>query len=359
MAHEDHAQRACYAALQLRDDTARYATELKRRHGLGFSTRMGLHSGEVIVGKIGDDLRMDYTAQGHSVGLAQRMEALASPDTCYLSHATAARVSGYFELEDLGEFHLKGARNPVHVHRLVDPGPAKTRFDISRARGLTRFVGRDADMATLEVALEQARAGTGQVVGVVAEAGTGKSRLCYEFAEHCRARGMTVDVGQAVAHGRNIPYLPMLQVFRAYYGIEERDDDRPAPAGAARTRRRPRAARRSARARREHGGARRAPRRAGRPAGASLGGGGRGAPGGTLARACVCLGRAQRSRPGALALAARPSAQRGAGGLCGAQSAASRRVEPGAEPGRLARGALRRGVAECLRRGMRAGPALR
>ncbi len=114
----------------------------------------------------------------------------------------------------------------MRVHRLLGVGTARTRFDVSRSRGLTRFVGRDADMATLEAALEQAQAGHGQVVGVVAEAGTGKSRLCFEFAERCRARGMTVNEGHAVAHGKNIPYLPMLQVFRGYYGITERDDDR-------------------------------------------------------------------------------------------------------------------------------------
>jgi len=226
IAHEDHAQRACYAALHLRDEIAHYATEVKREHGLSFSTRIGIHSGEVVVGKIGDDLRMDYTAQGHTVGLAQRMEGLASPDTCYLTGATAGLVHGYFELENLGDFQVKGVRAPVQVHRLVGAGTARTRFDISRSRGLTRFVGRDADMATLEAALEQAQAGNGQVVGVVAEAGTGKSRLCFEFAERCRARGMSVNIGHAVAHGKNIPYLPMLQVFRGYYGITEQDDDR-------------------------------------------------------------------------------------------------------------------------------------
>jgi class 3 adenylate cyclase len=225
IAHEDHAQRACYAALHLRDEIARYATEVKRQHGVGFSTRMGLNSGEVVVGAIGDDLRMTYTAQGHTVGLAQRMEALASPDTCYLTAATAALVGNYLQLEDLGEFRVKGAGEPMRVHRLIGAGTATTRLDVSRARGLSRFVGRDADMATLEAALAEAQAGHGQVVGVVAAAGTGKSRLCWEFAERCRARGITVNEGHAVAHGKSIPYLPMLEVCRAYYGIDDRDDD--------------------------------------------------------------------------------------------------------------------------------------
>ena len=226
IAHEDHAQRACYAALHIRDEVARYATELKREHGVTFSTRMGLHSGDVVVGKIGDDLRMDYTAQGQSVGLAQRMESLASPDTCYMTDATATLTAGYFELEALGEFRVKGVGEPLPVHRLVGIGTATSRFDISRARGLTRFVGRDSDMAILDRALEQAKAGHGQVVGIVAEAGTGKSRLSFEFVERCRATGMTVNQGTGLAHGKNLPYLPMLQVFRGYYGIEERDDDR-------------------------------------------------------------------------------------------------------------------------------------
>jgi adenylate cyclase len=226
ISHEDHAQRACYAALSLRDEIARYATEVKREHGLGFSTRMGIHSGDVVVGKIGDDLRMDYTAQGHTVGLAQRMEALASPDSCYLTAATAALVGGYFALEDLGEFRVKSVAEPVRVHRLLGLGAARTRFDISRARGLSRFVGRAADLRTLEDALEQTGAGNGQVVGVVAMAGTGKSRLCFEFLERCRARGMRVFEGRAVAHGKNIPFLPILEVFRAYFGITLEDDDR-------------------------------------------------------------------------------------------------------------------------------------
>ena len=240
IAHEDHAQRACYAVLQLRDQIASYATDVKREHGVGFSTRMGLHSGEVVVGSIGDDLRMDYTAQGHTVGLAQRMEALASPDTCYLTAATAALVGGYFALEDLGEFQVKGVREPVCVHRLVGPGTAHTRFDVARARGLTRFVGRDTDMATLEAALAQAQAGIGQVVGVVAEAGTGKSRLCYEFVARCRAQGMRVNEGRAVAHGKNIPYLPMLEVFPCL--LQDRRSGR-RPHGAREDRRTPAAPR--------------------------------------------------------------------------------------------------------------------
>ena len=228
IAHEDHAQRACWTALALRDAVAHYATEVKRAHGIAFSMRLGLHTGEVVVGDVGSgaDRRPTYTAQGHTVGLAQRMEALASPDTCYLSAATAAQVAGYFALEDLGEFRVKGHSEPLRVHRLVGPGRVRTRFEASRARGLSSFVGRDADVRVLDEALAAAQSGEARVIGIVAEAGTGKSRLCHEVAERWRARGITVNFGRALAHGKHIPYLPMLDVFRAYYGIADRDDER-------------------------------------------------------------------------------------------------------------------------------------
>jgi hypothetical protein len=187
---------------------------------------MGLHSGEVVVGRIGDDLRMDYTAQGHTVGLAARMQSLASPDTCYLTREVADLVQGYFELADLGEFNVKGVSEPVPIFELAGMGDVRTRFDVSKARGLTRFVGRSDDFRTLETALAQAQGGDGQVVGIVAEAGVGKSRLSFEFLEACRARGLRTLEGRAVSHGKNIPLLPILQAFRTYFDIEEGDGDR-------------------------------------------------------------------------------------------------------------------------------------
>jgi class 3 adenylate cyclase len=228
IAHEDHAQRACYAALHLREELRRYADELRLERGLDFSVRMGLNSGEVIVGKIGDDLRMDYTAQGSTVGLAARMEKLAAPNAIALTAHTADLVSGYFALRDLGSSQVRGVSAPVRVFELERPGELRTRFEVARARGLTRFVGRERDMQSLAAALASAREGNGQVVGVVAQAGIGKSRLCFEFLERCRADGLRVLEGHAVAHGKNVPLLPMLQVFRAYYGITERDDDQTA-----------------------------------------------------------------------------------------------------------------------------------
>ena len=226
ISHEDHAQRACYSALQLRDALKDYAQQLKREHGLDLSVRMGMNSGDVVVGKIGDDLRMDYTAKGHTVGLAARMEQLAEQEKPYLSEATARLVDGYFDLEELGEFKIKGVSAPMAAYGLLRAGSLRTRFDISRSRGLTRFVGRNDEIEALHGALARARAGSGQVVGVVADAGTGKSRLCYEFTSWCRAEGIEVLEGHGLAHGKNIPFLPMLEIVRGYFGISDQDDAR-------------------------------------------------------------------------------------------------------------------------------------
>ncbi len=226
IAHEDHAQRACHAALHLRDELRRYAEEVKRTRGLSFAARLGINSGDVVVGKIGDDLRMDYTAQGSVVGVAQRMEQLADPGLVYVAEPTAKLVAGYFALRDLGSFELKGLREAIRVHELEGAGVVRTRFEVSRARGLSKFVGRGDEMAALEAALARAREGNGQVVGIVAEPGVGKSRLCFELIERCRARGLRTLEGRAVAHGRNVPFLTILQVFRAYYAITDQDSDR-------------------------------------------------------------------------------------------------------------------------------------
>src|SRR5213083_932433 len=223
IAHEDHAQRACFAALHLSEELRRYAEELTRTKGLGFAVRMGINSGEVVVGTIGDDLRMDYTAQGHTVGLAARMEQLAGTDRVYLTEHTAALVSGYFRLRDLGPFTVKGVRDPLRVYELEGLGTLRTKLDVSRVRGFSRFVGRDAEIATLEAALARAATGDAQVVGVVAEAGLGKSRLCYEFVQRCRTRGIPIHEAHGVSHGKMVPYLLVLEFLRGYFGIGEQD----------------------------------------------------------------------------------------------------------------------------------------
>ena len=226
IAHEDHAPRACFAALHIGELVSEYAGELRRAKGLSFSVRIGINSGEVVAGAIGEDHEPEYTAVGHTVGLAQRMEALAEPGKAYLTEHAARLAEGYLELKDLGEFEVKGASRPIKVFELIGAGSARSRLDLSRERGLSRFVGRAEEMEVLEEALERAKEGRGAVIGVVADPGVGKSRLCHEFAERCRARGIEVYEAQAQAHGEAIPFLPVLQMLRGYFGIEDRDSER-------------------------------------------------------------------------------------------------------------------------------------
>jgi class 3 adenylate cyclase/tetratricopeptide (TPR) repeat protein len=226
IAHEDHAVRACYAALHLRAELEGYSAELQRERGLGFSVRIGLNSGEVVLGTLGDDLSLSYTAIGHTVGLAQRMEALAEPGRAYLGASTAALVEGYFVLSDLGEFNVSGVGGSMRVFELEDVGALRTRMEVSAARGLSLLVGRNQEMAELERSWERAVGGQGQVVGIVAEAGVGKSRLCLEFAQHLRAAGVEVSETRALSHARTVPFLAVLELLRGYFGITDSDEDR-------------------------------------------------------------------------------------------------------------------------------------
>jgi class 3 adenylate cyclase/tetratricopeptide (TPR) repeat protein len=228
IAHEDHGRRACYAALYLRDELARYAAELRRERGLNFSVRMGLNSGEVVVGTIGDDLQLDYTAIGHTVGLAQRMESLAEPGQAYLTEHTARLVDGFFALRDLGAFELKGVTEPPRVFRLEGSGPLRTRLEVAGARGFSRFVGRRDELEALESALAAALVGGGAVVGVAGEPGVGKSRLCHELVQRCRAREMAVFEAHGVSYGKRIPLLPILEFARGWFGITEHDSEQAA-----------------------------------------------------------------------------------------------------------------------------------
>jgi class 3 adenylate cyclase/tetratricopeptide (TPR) repeat protein len=226
IAHEDHARRACYAALQMLDEVAGYAAELRRGPGFNFSTRIGINSGEVIAGGIGEAGEGAYTAIGHTVGLAQRMEALAEPGKAYVTENTAELARGYLQLEDLGEFEIKGASRPIEVFELAGVGSARSRLDLSRERGFSSFVGRSEEMGILEEALGHARNGRGAVIGIVAEPGVGKSRICHEFSQRCREDGIEVFEAQGQAHGKAIPFMPVLQMLRAYFGIGDREPER-------------------------------------------------------------------------------------------------------------------------------------
>jgi class 3 adenylate cyclase len=220
LAHEDHAQRACHAALHLLDRLRGFGEEISRRRGVPFAVRMGLNSGEVVVARIGDDLRMDYTAQGHTVGLAQRVEQLAAPNTACVAQATAALIADYFDLRDLGEFVLKGVSEPVRVHALERPRPERTRIDVVLSRSGARFVGRHAELGVLERGLDEALAGHGRVIGVVGEPGVGKTRLCLELTRQCRARGAVLAQAHCPAHAASVALLPILDLLHSLFGVD-------------------------------------------------------------------------------------------------------------------------------------------
>jgi class 3 adenylate cyclase len=188
LAHEDHAVRACYAALRMQETVRRYAEDARRTHGVEVQIRVGLNSGEVVVRTVGGDLRMDYTAVGQTTHLAARMEQLAPPGTVRLTDDTMRLAEGYVEVRSLGPVPVKGLADPLNVFELTGAGTARTRLQAAALRGLTRFVGRDAEVEHLGRVLTQAGAGQGQVVAIVGEAGVGKSRLTYEFTRSHRSR---------------------------------------------------------------------------------------------------------------------------------------------------------------------------
>jgi class 3 adenylate cyclase len=226
LAQEDHAARGCHAALRLLEQLAGFAAELRHERGLGFAVRVGLNSGEVVTGAMGDDLTLQYTAVGHTVGLARRVESVAEPSTAFVSQHTAALVEGYFELRDRGMRELKGVSEPVRVYELAGPGRLRSHLEVSRERGLSRFVGRERELAVLQAALARAREGVGQIVGVVGEAGIGKSRLCYEFGERCRKSGIEVWTGQCTARGARQPLLLVRELVRSVFGVTDWDTER-------------------------------------------------------------------------------------------------------------------------------------
>ena len=226
LAHEDHALRACYAALAMHEAMGRYAEEARRAHGLAPSIRVGLNSGEVVVRLISDDLHMDYTALGATVHLASRMEQLTKPDTTALTAETLAQIEGYVQVRSLGVVPVKGLASPIEAYELVGAGGTRTRLQAAAARGLTRFVGRHAELETIYTALERSAGGQGQVVAVVGEPGVGKSRVVWEITHSERVRGWTILVGGAVSYGKATPYLPITNLLRAYFRVEARGQSR-------------------------------------------------------------------------------------------------------------------------------------
>jgi class 3 adenylate cyclase/tetratricopeptide (TPR) repeat protein len=226
VAHEDHAARACYAALDLQATLRRYGDEVRRTHGIAVQVRVGLNSGEVVVRAIGSDLHMDYSAIGQTTHLAARMEQLATPGRTLLTADTLRLVEGYIEVTPLGPVPVKGLDGPVEIYELVGAGPRRSRLHAAAARGLTRFVGRDAELEQVRQALARAATGHGQLVAVVGEPGVGKSRLVWEVTHSHRAHGWLILQAGSVSYGQATPYLPIIDLLKAYFQVEDRDDRR-------------------------------------------------------------------------------------------------------------------------------------
>jgi class 3 adenylate cyclase/tetratricopeptide (TPR) repeat protein len=224
--HEDHAVRACYAALRMQRRVNLYADEIQRGGGTPVQIRVGLNSGEVVVRTIGSDLRMDYTAVGQTTHLAARMEQMAKPGSALVTGDTLKLAEGYVQVRPLGAVPVKGLETPTPVYELTGIVPARSRLQASAARGLTRFVGRDGELQQLTQALERAAAGHGQAVAVVGEAGVGKSRLVWEFTRSHHTHGWLVLESGSVSYGKATPYLPVIELLKAYCRIQERDDPR-------------------------------------------------------------------------------------------------------------------------------------
>jgi len=225
IAHEDSARRAVAAALAMQRSLEDYAGEIKRRHRVECRFRVGLNTGPVVVGKISDDLDMDYTAIGDTVNLAARMEAVAEPGTVFITEETHRAVADYFDCEHLGALSVKGKAEPVVVHRVMREMPARTRLEASAERGLTPFTGRSQELSTLTDLLEHLRRGQGQVAFVSGEAGIGKSRLLLELRRSIGGREVNWLEGHCVSYGKNMPYLPLVDLVKANAGVQEGDDD--------------------------------------------------------------------------------------------------------------------------------------
>jgi class 3 adenylate cyclase/predicted ATPase len=226
IAHEDHPQRALYAALRMQEDAERYGDQLQIENGIRLPIRVGINTGEVVVRSIRkDDLHTDYLPVGHSTSLAARMESLAKPGTIVVSEHTHKLIEGYFQFKTLGPAKVKGVSEPVEVYEVMGVGPLRTRLQVAVQRGLVRFVGRQNEMDQMRRALDSAREGHGQIVAIVGEAGVGKSRLVYEFKLTSESSALVLETF-SVSHGKAYAYLPLVDLLKNYFQIQLQDDER-------------------------------------------------------------------------------------------------------------------------------------
>jgi class 3 adenylate cyclase/tetratricopeptide (TPR) repeat protein len=226
VAHEDHPQRALYAALRMQEEVKRYAEQLRAERGVNLQVRVGVNTGEVVVRPIKTDAtHTEYTPIGHSTSLAARLQVLSSPGSIAISETVRKLVEGYFALKPLGPARIKGVTVPVEVYEVTGLGPLRTRLQRSAGRGFTKFVGRNREMEAMKAAAEQAMAGHGQIVAAMAEPGVGKSRLFDEFKAVSQSGWMVLETF-SVSHGKASAYLPVIGLLHSYFEISSEDDAR-------------------------------------------------------------------------------------------------------------------------------------
>lgn len=222
LAHEDHAVRACYAALRMQESVAQHAEDVFRSHGVPIQIRVGLNSGEVVVRAIRSDLQMDYTAVGQTTHLAARMEQMATPGTILLAPGTMQLVEGYVQVAARGPVAVKGLPDPVEIYTLTGASAERTRLHAAAVRGLTRFVGRDAEIEQIRRALVLANNGHGQLVSIVGDPGLGKSRLVYEFTHSHQTQDWLILESATISYSR-ASYLPVIDLLKAYFKVHDRE----------------------------------------------------------------------------------------------------------------------------------------
>jgi class 3 adenylate cyclase/pimeloyl-ACP methyl ester carboxylesterase len=226
IAHEDHAQRACYAALAIQSAMVGFNEKLKDETDIDFKLRIGLNTGPVVVGSIGDDLRMDYTAQGDTTNLAARMQQSAESGEILMTNFTQALIRGHFIWESLGGLKVKGKKEPTLTYLLKHTRGIRTRMDVAAEKGLSPLNGRSEELNRLHQLWALTKKGHGQVAFIVGEAGIGKSRLIFEFHRSLSAEKITWLEGHSTAYGGNMPFLPLIDLLKRNFRIEESDTEK-------------------------------------------------------------------------------------------------------------------------------------
>jgi len=227
IALEDAPQRAIRSSLAIHREMAKFTDEMKNEKSdmPTIKMRVGIHTGPVVLGTMGNDLRVDFKAVGDTVNMASRMEGLAAPGATYVTESTFKNTEGFFRFEALGEKNVKGKKEPIRTYRVIAPSSRRTRFDVNAEQGLTPLVGRARELELLHDGLERSKTGRGQALSIIAEAGIGKSRLLYEFIKEVTNENVTILEGKCLSYSRGVAYHPVIDILKSNFDIKESDQD--------------------------------------------------------------------------------------------------------------------------------------